>query len=1178
MKKLILIISMIPVLVLAQTQTENYIKSTTYKGAGATLPVMQVTYFDGLGRPIQQIANAQSHTEKDIVTHIEYDAFGRQVKDYLPFISSTAPSLNIKSNEVTSFYGSNNVALTGDPKFETTTNPYSEKLLENSPLNRVFKQAAPGAAWALGSGHEIKLEYQTNTATEEVKYFKATATWNTGLGLYDIAITNPSDYPANTLYKMVTKDENWTNGDNNTTQEFKNKEGQVVLKRTFDNGAHDTYYVYDQYGNLTYVLPPLAEGAITQTVLDGLCYQYKYDYRNRLAAKKIPGKQWEYVVYDKLDKPVATGPTFSPFGGTTEGWLITKYDVFGRVAYTGWYDLVPCTEAGRKSMNDQQHIDIHHETSMEITIDGIPTGYTSKIFPTTGYKLLTINYYDNYTYPNAPPLPTTLPNSAYPIAQNVKGLSTGSWVRVLTLPSETNGERSCIFYDDKYRPVRTHTTNYLGGFTQVDTNLDFIGKTNYTVTTHKRVDADEAITIKDSFTYSAQDRLLLHKQQINEMPEELIASNTYNELGQLTSKNVGGTDTTGALGLQKVDYNYNIRGWLKGINDTANLNQGVAVPQDLFAFKLNYNDPATATALYNGNISETFWKTKNDNVLRKYGYTYDNLNRLLSAAYQKPESTVVNTNSYNESLNYDKNGNITHLTRTGEYDDASYPLTIDDLAYNYAPNSNQLLKVFDSTNNPKGFQDDTQGITDPVDDYTYDDNGNMKTDDNKKITSITYNHLNLPTKIVFNNSEDNKIEYLYNAIGQKLRKIVTQMVCRSWRGTVTCELTVGKTEYLSGFQYVNDVLDYFPQPEGYVKVFQEDIMYFFYVYNYTDHLGNVRLSYGLDPGTTTLKIFEENNYYPFGLKHNNYNVSKKHYTMNGLATTIANCNGCYEGYNYKFNGKELQDELGLNMYDYGARNYDPAIGRWMNVDPLAENYLAFSPYVYVANNPIRYIDPNGMEIKDPDKVVDAYKKQLNHNVSSISEFVKNGAISSELGEKFIKVNQTALDEITSLEKSDQVYSVYSDKNNSEGGVSYDSASNEVSIGVGTVNNEMYGVTSHEMKHAYQFEKGKTSLVTDNSSFGSLYDVGDETEAYNRERVINTGATATPKIWTNSDVLNHGKGMIPPAYQNLPSGPIDINSKEGKALRNRTIEAGRNGQAVQEVYKGWQKDYAKGAKK
>ena len=68
------------------------------------------------------------------------------------------------------------------------------------------------------------------------------------------------------------------------------------------------------------------------------------------------------------------------------------------------------------------------------------------------------------------------------------------------------------------------------------------------------------------------------------------------------------------------------------------------------------------------------------------------------------------------------------------------------------------------------------------------------------------------------------------------------------------------------------------------------------------------------------------------------------------------------GYQYKYNGKELQDELGLNVYDYGARSYDPALGRWMNIDPKADKYFDYSPYNYTINNPLYFVDPNGEDI------------------------------------------------------------------------------------------------------------------------------------------------------------------------------------------------------------------------
>lgn len=266
--------------------------------------------------------------------------------------------------------------------------------------------------------------------------------------------------------------------------------------------------------------------------------------------------------------------------------------------------------------------------------------------------------------------------------------------------------------------------------------------------------------------------------------------------------------------------------------------------------------------------------------------------------------------------------------RIKKQQDSDYPL--DNLTYNYESNSNKLLNVFDnSNNNVAGFVD----LNKSGDDYTYDLNGNMNSDKNKKITTIVYNHLNLPVKIIFGTAET--IEYIYTATGQKVKKIVIQ------GGAITT------TDYLGGFQYKNSMLQFFPHAEGYVK--NTNGMYS-YVYNYTDHLGNVRLSYSdADKNGTianTTEIVEETHYYPFGLKHVGY-----------LTLPITDNK-------YKYNGKELQDELGLNFYDYGARNYDPALGRWMNIDPKAETSRRFSPYTYALNNPIYFIDPDGMQADD----------------------------------------------------------------------------------------------------------------------------------------------------------------------------------------------------------------------
>lgn len=936
MKKLFYFCLLTPVLALAQSTDQNYVKTTVYKGPGSTLPQQSVTYFDGLGRPIQKIEGSQSATGQDIITHIEYDTYGRPVKEYLPFPSSQA-TLNFMDpasaqGQTIGYYQN----AYGD------TNPFSEKLLEASPLDRVLKQAAPGNSWAMGSGHEIKMDYQSNAANE-VKLFQVTTTWDTTAALYQISIANSGFYDENQLYKTITKDENWTSGHNNTTEEFKDKEGRVVLKRTFNNEeAHDTYYVYDDFGNLTYVLPPLAEGAIDTNTLDGLCYQYKYDYRNRLAAKKLPGKQWEFIVYDTLDRPVATGPANSPFGNNGAGTLITQYDVFGRVVKTGWKALA-MTEANRATWHNN-----------------LVAG--TNPFVLANNDVLTLNYYDSYDGA----IPQAVEGQT--VATNVKGLATENWVRILGAPNQTLGESSYTLYDSKYRPIRSHTDNYLGGYTQVDSKLDFMGKTLYTVTTHKRTGNDTETLVRDEFTYTAQDRLVQHTHQINGGDIIPLTVNEYDALGQLKSKNVGGS--LGNYILQKVDYTYNIRGWLKGINDVGQLKGDGADPYDLFAFKLNYNAPDTATPLYNGNISESFWRTNNDDILRKYDYNYDALNRLTLANFSKPENASF-TNSYKEQLEYDKNGNITYIERNGGVEEENNEYLIDALQYTYNYNSpNQLMQVHDLSNSPQGFNESKDHFirgSDTDYDYAYDDYGNLTRDDNKGITSIIYNHLNLPVEINFEDNTNKKITYLYDATGRKVAKTVHWIKEEiTWGGggeemkssspsnlvpTTTYTNVTDVTDYLSGgYQYKNTFLQFMPHAEGYVDYSDGSPLYTF---NYTDHLGNVRLSYR-DDGSGNAYAIDESNYYPFGLRHEGYN---------GSAVTGTNWNGQDPNGNpnkYKYNGQEWQNELGLDLYDYDNRVYDPATGRFLQIDPKGELGRRWSSYNYCFDNPMYFRDPDGM--------------------------------------------------------------------------------------------------------------------------------------------------------------------------------------------------------------------------
>ncbi|WP_271765054.1 DUF6443 domain-containing protein [Aquimarina algiphila] len=897
--------------------------------------IENVTYFDGLGRPMQQRAIKASPDAKDIVSHIEYDDFGRQNKQYLPFEATNTVG-SYKSvdviNDVNTYY--KNTYSDDFPGITTNlgdVNAYSESVFEASPLNRVTEQGAPGKAWKADpnsdTDHTIKFDWSTNTTNEVVNF---TVTFTGGDTEKPQLIKN-NYYLANQLYVTITKDENWTptDGDLHTTREYKDKQGRVILKRTYNSSStgsievHDTYYVYDRFENLTYVIPPKVNtnDGVSNNELAELCYQYTYDHRNRLIEKKIPGKGKEYIIYNTLDQPVFTQDTLLKQSNL---WLFTKYDALGRVIYTGKYT----DSRDRETIQ----IDVNATTSLwekrspATTLGGTAIYYSNDAFPNTNLELLTINYYDNYTFDIDG---LTNPGTVYAetIDINTKSLPTGSKVRVL----DTNDWITTVtYYDDKSRPIYVASKNdYLNTTDIIESKLDFVGKVEETTTRHTKGSNTAIVTI-DKFTYDHMGRLLTQTQKINAQDTEQIVSNTYDVLGQLKQKDVGGTSTplsgsNGTLsvveGLQTVDYTYNIRGWLTGINDIN------TIGDDLFSFRIRYDDVAAAyqdKALYNGNISQTYWRTANqDNSIKAYTYSYDALNRITQAA--------SGSGNYDLSgITYDKMGNILSLNRTGHLNEAATSFGVmDNLGYTYNA-GNKLLKVTDTGNTTFGFKDGNN----TNDDFEYDENGNMKIDRNKGITGITYNHLNLPKTVSISNSEGTgNISYIYDATGAKLKKIVTE-------GSSLID-----TEYAGNHIYKNGTLQYMGTSEGYAtpKVTPSGVEGYRYIYQFKDHLDNTRLSYTKND-TGNLEIIEENNYYPFGLKHKGYNN-----TVSSLGNSTAQL--------LKFGGKEEQNELGLALLDFHARSYDPAIARWTSIDPVT--HFNVSTYTTFDNNPVYFADPSG---------------------------------------------------------------------------------------------------------------------------------------------------------------------------------------------------------------------------
>lgn len=409
--------------------------------------------------------------------------------------------------------------------------------------------------------------------------------------------------------------------------------------------------------------------------------------------------------------------------------------------------------------------------------------------------------------------------------------------------------------------------------------------------------------------------------------------------------------------LQEVDYTYNIRGWLNELNPIADLSNEKNT--DLFSYKLNYTQieggADGAVPLYNGNIAQTIWQSANDDIKRGYAYSYDDLNRISKAAFKQGDNLMYDAGEHRndlKSVSYDKMGNIIALERRGRNTANSSNPMWDILTYQIS--GNQLLNVTDDssvgTTSQYGFIDGNVHSTTGLDDYSYDVNGNMISDANKGVTSITYNHLNLPEVVtIYNNSDpgdikDGTITYIYDATGVKQSKVYYDNTTANSSTTI----------YGNGVVYVNNSLEFISQPEGYIYTTLKDgVTRYEYAFQYKDHLGNVRLTYGDingDGSVNSSEIIEESNYYPFGLTHKGYNDV----TSGGNNTAQ----------NWKFNGVEQNNDLNFGIYDTPLRQYDPTIGRWNLQDPVT--HFDYSPYSAFDNNPIVWSDPSGADSYDYD--------------------------------------------------------------------------------------------------------------------------------------------------------------------------------------------------------------------
>lgn len=915
-------------------------------GTYTNCDVMQsIQYYDGLGRPSQTIQAKASPFGNDIVQPFEYDEHGREVKKYLPYVlTETNGNAGFRSAAITeqnAFYTAPPTGIAPIPGAA-----FSKTVYEISPLNRVLEQGAPGTTWqpagsrTTSAGRTVVVEYTAsnnvdwatdNTTSRKVVLYNATVNSN-----FSRSLTTNGTYGNYELFVSVTKDENWTPalGRSGTSEEYKDKEGRVVLKRSYlvvdgQPAKQSTYYVYDDYGNLAFVLPPKANpddgltSGSNQAALDNLCYQYQYDEYNRLINKRIPGKGWEEFIYNKLDQVVYTQDAVQRAANIRS---FVKYDALGRVIMTGVETGHDQTRAFIQNIvNDIPNI-VNGVPNLWETRSNASSGhwnsYTVNAPPgnTPNMRALVVNYYDNLNGIVGLPAYAT---PAY-ASTATTGLPTAS---VTAIVNDDNSYASpaydqnysampalwkTMYYDQKGRNIATYVQHYQGGsqnlnkFDLVKTEYnDFTSEVKKVVREHYNGSTTIPLhTIGNMYQYDHMGRKketwLALANNTSALPGSyplMLSQTDYNELGQLQARRQHSADN-GSSFLQSTGYAYNERGWLLKLSSA------------LFEEQLQYNDLTAVvgiapTAQFNGNIASQSWGTLASPNTKSYVYSYDLLNRMTSGY------STSNFNNNERAIVYDMAGNITALKR-----DINNVLEADNLTYSYLSGgneTNQLQSVSDASGdtNPKGYKAGTYA-------YTYDANGNMLTDASKTLT-VAYNVFNLPRTNTLTSSSAT-VKYTYDGAGNKLRRSLVN------GSTVT-------TDYVSGIQYTGNTVDFIQIEDGRILTPTTTANY---EYTLKDHLGDTRVTFASSSGGNVATQVDD--YMPFGMD------------LAAIANSPKN--------QYLYNGKEWQD--GINLYDYGARFYDPVIARWTSVDPLAEKMRKHSPYNYGFNNPLRFIDPDGM--------------------------------------------------------------------------------------------------------------------------------------------------------------------------------------------------------------------------
>ena len=1173
----------------------NWIRKATYIGDNPYTPndsIVDKVWYNGLGQPKQTVLiGASAVTKKNIVTPVEYDPVGQQLREYLPYVSTQATENYDAqtSYKQAYFYKS----LYGNSE----VHPYAETIPEaatNRPLiqytqGSVFRNSATLNETQNGT-HKPRTDATGRFLSNCYRISKASD--NIPMLLYENGqIVNRGNFPDGALLKTVS-----TDPDGKTVATFMDEYEKTHLVRTYMGGNSDTtetggwsdlVYVYDKRGLLSVVITPEGENERNKTSTQisvnsdwakKRCYIYEYDGLGRMTARRWPGKGRELFVTDPAGNVVATQDSLLRPSGR---WRLTRYDIANRPVET-LLTQQSITESQMRSY-------FSYETAQQYYSQNGNALFTSPVYELSDNISLTktetgktdVSYNINQSLAiSFRPEDQTVSLTDVDIAK----FSSELWERTAMTMSKDgvligiaeDGSSNpgtiaqadilyrytAYFYDCYARPVQTVTLYPDGTVFTTSTKYNYTG---LPVRQTARLKVPQGTTtstdtlnvvLTETFTYDKRGRMLTSNaamQTFNSFVENgnLAYSDTlssaasttysYDELGHLTGKTLGGNLSQTLA--------YNIQDWMT----TMQTKKGTA---NVFSQTLRYFNPIKpgTTALYSGNISE--WETvQGTSTASTYGFTYDAQGRLTNSNRYDGTSTTVSQLYTERDISYDRNGNILALKRISN----SIPSPLHNFTYSY---DGDKLTALSGSQNGTAFTSA----------YLYDGNGNMTLDGNQTVRlSYDINNLVHRAKKTAAGQNPNPAQdeltatYSYFADGTKYSIKDTDGNGRIYIGP----FTLTRKDYQSASISLLESADVLgsdarfafaatPQnPSGtdttYTVAYET-------LYLLKDHLGSIRAI--TDSQGTAL---ERNDYYPYGLHtdlgRNYASLGDKYRVRMPAAFTSGNPSVSnlsvsspsieMTPYRMLYNGKELQMVAQTRLLDYGARQYDPTIARWNGMDPMAEKNHKSSPYTHCLANPILIVDLYGLEIEQHSrKEWKHHKRLINKRYKELLKKQKetDSSTNLELNMMVSYLAETILT-IEKMEKSKQVYALAQISENSIGGLKYDSERKIITI-------EYDATTSnfvHEVTHGGQVETGDLAFSLNGKTI--LQDLFDEVSAYKAQYAFNpdffnqhisktsNGSFTIKSInseWVKSLKFN-GEYIYPKKESNLGLTPIRIDS-------------------------------------